>query len=46
MPKKKHKKQQKGQQFLTPEQFMKQRARSLEIGTCYISEDMKDYGEG
>lgn len=46
MPKKKNKKQQKGQQFLTPEQFMKQRARSLEIGACYISEDMKDYGEG
>ena len=46
MSKKKHKKQQMGQQFLTPEQFMKQRARSLEIGACYISEDMKECGEG
>ena len=25
---------------------MKQRARSLEIGTCYISEDMTECGEG
>ena len=46
MSKKKHKKQQTGQQFLTPEQFMKQRARSLEIGACYISEAMKECGEG
>lgn len=45
MAKKKQKKQ-TGQQFLSPEQFMKQRARSLEIGTCYISEGMKDCGEG
>lgn len=40
------KKQKTGQQFLSPEQFMKQRARSLEIGTCFISEDMYEYGEG
>lgn len=46
MAKKKQKKQQTGQQFLSPEQFMKQRARSLEIGTCYISEEMKECGEG
>lgn len=46
MAKKNKKKQQTGQQFLSPEQFMKQRARSLEIGTCYISEDMTECGEG
>ncbi len=46
MSKKKHKKQQAGQQFLSPEQFMKQRARSLEIGTCYVSEDITECGEG
>ena len=46
MAKKKQKKQQAGQQFLSPEQFMKQRARSLEIGTCYVSDDMTEYGEG
>ena len=37
MAKKNKKKQQTGQQFLSPEQFMKQRARSLEMGSCYIS---------
>lgn len=46
MAKKNKKKQQAGQQFLSPEKFMKQRARSLEIGPCYISEDMTDCGEG
>lgn len=46
MAKKKQKKQQTGQQFLSPEQFMKQRARSLEIGTCYVSDDMTECGEG
>ena len=34
MAKKKQKKQQ-GQQFLSPEQYIKQKARTLEIGTCY-----------
>ena len=43
---KKKKKQQQGQQFLSPEQFIKQRARSLEIGTCYITEDLENQGEG
>ena len=38
MAKKKQKKQQ--QQFLSPDQFVKQRARSLEIGTCYVSNDI------
>jgi len=46
MAKKKQKKQQTGQQFLSPEQYMKQRARSLEIGACYVSDDMTECGEG
>lgn len=46
MAKKKQKKQQAGQQFLSPEQYMKQRVRSLEIGTCYVSDDMTECGEG
>lgn len=46
MAKKKQKKQQAGQQFLSPEQFMKQRARSLEIGTCYVSDTITECGEG
>ena len=44
MAKKKQKKQQ--QQFLSPDQFVKQRARSLEIGTCYVSNDIEEMGEG
>lgn len=40
------KKKQNGQQFLSPEQYLKQKARSLEIGKCYISEDLEDCGEG
>ncbi len=46
MSKKKQKKQQTGQQFLSPEQFMKQRVRSLEIGTCYVSDRIAELGEG
>ena len=46
MAKKKQKKQQTRQQFLSPEQYMKQRARSLEIGACYVSDDMTECGEG
>lgn len=46
MAKKKQKKQQAGQQFLSPEQFMRQRARLLEIGPCYVSDDMTSFGEG
>ncbi len=46
MAKKKQKKTQTGQQFLSPEQFLKQRARTLEIGTCYISGEMTECGEG
>ncbi|MBR1463215.1 MAG: hypothetical protein IJ604_07555 [Prevotella sp.] len=44
MAKKKQKKQQ-GQQFLSPEQYMKQRARTLEIGKCYMT-DITEVGEG
>ncbi|MBP3744365.1 MAG: hypothetical protein J6I34_02980 [Prevotella sp.] len=44
MAKKKQKKQ--GQQFLSPEQYIKQRARSLEIGACYVSGDIEAMGEG
>lgn len=36
MAKKKQKKQ--GQQFLSPEQYLKQRARTLEIGICYMTD--------
>lgn len=43
MAKKKQKKQ--GQQFLTPEQYLKQRARMLEIGKCYMT-DLTEYGLG
>ena len=47
MAKKKQKKQQQtGQHFLSPEQYMKQRARSLEIGACYVSDDMTECSEG
>ena len=44
MPKKK--KSQNNQQFLSPEQYIKQRARSLSIGKCYMSKDIQDCGEG
>ena len=45
MAKKKQKKQQ-GQQFLSPEQYIRQKARTLEIGTCYVSDDLETMGEG
>lgn len=45
MAKKKQKKQQ-GQQFLSPEQYIKQKARTLEIGSCYVSEDIEKAGKG
>ena len=41
--KKKNKKQ--GQQFPSPEKYIKQIVRSLEIGKCYISHDIKESGE-
>lgn len=45
MAKKKQKKQQ-GQQFLSPEQYIKQKARTLEIGKCYVISDLEEAGEG
>lgn len=45
MAKKKHKKQQ-GQQFLSPEQYIRQKARTLEIGKCFVSDDLEKMGEG
>ena len=38
MAKKKQKKSQTGQTFLSPDQYVKQRVRSLQIGKCYVSE--------
>ena len=40
---KKNKKQQScGQQFLSPEQYLRQKARTLEIGTCYVTTDIDE----
>lgn len=41
---KKKKNQQGGQQFLSPEKYLKERARTLEIGTCYINDDADEAG--
>ena len=46
MAKKKQNKKQGGQQFLSPEQYLKQKARTLEIGKCYITDAIKKVGEG
>lgn len=45
MAKKKNKKQQ-GQQFLSPEQYIKQKARTLKIGKCFVSDDLEKIGGG
>lgn len=42
--KKKHNKQQ-GQQFLSPEQYIRQKARTLELGKCYVGDDIEKMGE-
>ena len=34
-----------GQQFLSPEKYLRERARTLPIGKCYINEDADDAGE-
>lgn len=39
------KKKQKQQQFLSPEQYLKQRVRTLKIGKCYMT-DLTKYGLG
>ena len=46
MAKKKTNKNAAGQQPLSPEKFLREKARGLEIGKCYVSRDMKTYGEG
>ena len=43
---KKKKNNKQPQQLLSDEQFIKQKARTLPIETCYISSDMQKYGEG
>ena len=42
---KKKKSQGGGQQFLSPEKYLKERARTLPIGKCYISGDADEAGE-
>ena len=39
-------KKSQSQQYLSPEQFIKQRVRKLEIGKCYISNELLTAGEG
>ena len=46
MANKKQKKQGSKQQFLSDEQYLKQRARTLEIGKCYVSDCIKEAGVG
>ena len=47
MVKKKQKKQNgNGQKFLSDEQYVRQRVRSLEMGTCYMDENIFRCGEG
>lgn len=46
MSKSNKKKKTQGQQFLSPEKFMQQKMRSLEIGDCYVTDSLWDYGEG
>lgn len=42
MAKKNKKQQGGGQQFLSPEQYLRQKARTLEIGTCYVTADIDE----
>jgi len=46
MAKKKAKKKQQAQQFLSPEKFLKERMRSVEIGKCYVSDGIWEQGMG
>lgn len=41
---KKKKAQGQGQQFLSPERFIKERARTLPLGKCYINDDADEAG--
>ena len=44
--KKNNNKGQQTQQFLSPEQFIRQKARTLELGPCYITDDIITIKEG
>ena len=35
-----------GQQFLSPEKYLKERARTLKIHKCYVSASITEHGEG
>ena len=43
---KKNKKKGGGQQFLSDEQFIRQRMRALPLGECYITDGITEHGEG
>lgn len=40
------KKSTNNQQFMSPERYLREKARGLEIGKCYVSADIKEAGEG
>ncbi len=42
----KKKKTSKQQTFLSPEQYVREKARTLEIGDCFINEDYEEFGLG
>lgn len=44
--KKKKKQSSNGQQYLSAEQYIRQKARTLEIGRCYMSDRIETIGEG
>ena len=46
MAKKKKQSQGGGQQFLSPEKYLQQKARGLEIGTCYVTRDIDEMRMG
>ena len=46
MAKKKKQNQGGGQQFLSPEKYLQQKARGLEIGTCYVTKDIDEMRMG
>lgn len=46
MAKKKAKKQQHVQQFLSPERYIKEKLRTVEIGDCYMTDDIWEQGIG
>lgn len=46
MSKKKTKKKAQQQTFLSPVNYLKEKARTLEIGKCYMTDDIMEIGEG